>query len=122
MAFEKPLIFKKLNKKLLCLIFKNLSCDDLSRLNQTCRRFNNAVQHHVRELQVLVDLDDEGRFFTNLDFKHVVLKFCSPMNFLYPHSPFKYINSLFLNFDDSEYEKINLTKLTHLKYLKIRGK
>jgi len=121
---QKPFLFTKLKRSHFCLIFKHLTVEDLANLNKTCKRLNNAVQHYMRELQVLVHLEDAIHDLNHLEFKHVILRNFSPAAFFHPFPPFKHLKSLYLSFDNGDEvisDKINLTSLTSLKYLKIRG-
>lgn len=124
MDYRKPVIFEKLNRKLLCVVFKHLSTEDLSLLNKTCRRLNNSVQYYVKSLQVLCFDYNEDRkeFVTSKEFNHAILRYCSPAKFFSPHLPFKCVENLYLSFNNYRKQEIDLHNLMSLKYLKIRGK
>lgn len=119
---KQPVIFKKLNRKLFCSVFKYLSTEDLSRLSRTSRRLNNLVQYYMRDLQVLVDWGDGEPILDSIEFTYVILRDYSLSKFFYPDSPFKYVKNLYLCFENLYNEKINLINWMSLRYLKLRGR
>lgn len=121
---NKPPIFK-LNRKQLSFIFDYLDIENLSKLRKVCRRFSNTVEYCVQDLQVFTEEDYVEPVFQTRQqvmpgFKSLTLRTCSPGDFFYPHFPFKSLKKLYLCYED-QHEKLNLTQLMQLRFLKVRG-
>ena len=76
---------------------------------------------YVQELQVVVDDEYGAQHLVHLEKNNVLLKNTSLACLLYPNPPFQQVVKLSLNFDGDICGKINLTALSQLTHLKIRG-